>query len=474
MSLFKRKNKEIEPEAQTETAGIGGGTAESGVQPVGGGRGGLERPTMIAPYEGPEHQGELAEPFEVEGGICAPYGFRASSAYCGIRQGAGHDNDLSEDQDSRDLSLIVSDVMCSAAAVYTTNKVQGAPIAVTQRHIADGQAQAIICNSGNANTCTPGGEELAEEVAKAVGDALWIDAKDIVVASTGVIGETMTFEPFGKGIPKVVESLNYEGSQQAAAGIMTTDTVIKEAAVEFAVGGKRFRVGGIAKGSGMIHPNMATMLSFITTDAYISAENLQKVLSEDVKDSFNQVSVDGDTSTNDMVVVLANGMSMMDEIKTEEEIAAFATALRAVTQKLARKMASDGEGAGKLIVCALKGARDKEEARKISKTVISSNLFKAAIFGSDANWGRVLCAIGYTEGDFPVDNIDVYMSSTAGSVNVCKGSRYNPYSEEEASKILAEKEIHVDIDMHSGSGEATAWGCDLTYEYVKINGDYRS
>lgn len=409
-----------------------------------------------------ELQGGLKE---VSGGVCAARGFQAAGIHCGFRYSA----------EKKDLALIVSEARCAAAAVYTQNKVKGAPIAVTRRNIADGYARAIICNSGNANTCAPGGEELAEETCRITAEVLGTVPEDIVVCSTGVIGEQMTIEPFRKGIPLVAREVDPCGSEDAAQAIMTTDTISKTIAVEFELDGTVCRIGGIAKGSGMIDPNMATMLSFITTDVSIEPQLLQKALSEDILTSYNQICVDGDTSTNDMVVVLANGLGGNGMITEEDEAyEVFCTALASVTRYLARQLARDGEGATKLIECNVTGAVDEKTARAVSKTVISSNLLKAAIFGADANWGRVLCAIGYTPGDFSTDHIDVVMRSAAGSVWVCEDSKHRPYREEEATKILSEPEVSIDIDMHSGSAAATAWGCDLTYEYVRINGDYRS
>lgn len=401
----------------------------------------------------------------INGGVCAPSGFKASGAACGIKSGS----------DQKDIALIVSDAMCSAAAVYTTNKVKGAPLEVTKKNISDGKAQAIICNSGNANTCAPGGVKLAEKTCEITAKALGIDAGDVVVCSTGVIGQKLDIEPFEKGVPVLAGLLSYEGSDEAAEAIMTTDTVSKSIAVEFEVGGKKCCIGGIAKGSGMINPNMATMLSFITTDTSVSAEMLNKALKEAVVCSYNQICVDGDTSTNDMVAILANGMAGNEQIVSDSaDYEVFRDALMEVASYLAKRLARDGEGATKLIECNVKGAPDKITAQAISKTVISSNLLKAAIFGEDANWGRVLCAIGYTNGDFGTDNIDVSMSSSRGSVAVCEGSRHKEYSEEKASEILSEENIIIDINMNQGNGCATAWGCDLTYDYVRINGDYRS
>jgi len=401
----------------------------------------------------------------IEGGVCAAKGFKAGGTHCGIRN----------NKNKNDLAMIVSDQQCAAAAVYTKNKVQAAPIAITKKHISNGYAKAIICNSGNANTCAPNGEEIANQVCELTGKVVGIDASDIIVASTGVIGEEISFEPFETGIPKLARELTYQGSKEAASGIMTTDTIEKEIAIDFELGGKQCAIGGIAKGSGMIHPNMATLLSFITTDVSISPKMLQKALSEDVKDTYNQLSVDGDTSTNDMVTVLANGLAGNKIIDCNgEEFIQFVKALREVTAHLTKKLAEDGEGASKLIICKVTDANDVEVARKISKSVVSSNLFKAAMFGEDANWGRVLCAIGYAPGEFSAENIDVKMSSKLGEVIVCKGSRYFDHSEKVAAKVLSAKEINIDISMNEGSESAMAWGCDLTYDYVKINGDYRS
>lgn len=400
---------------------------------------------------------------KVTGGICAPAGFKAAGAACGIKA------------KKKDMALIVSDVMCSAAAVYTTNKVKGAPLDVSRKHLEDGRAQAIICNSGNANTCAPGGKALAEKTCEITAEALGLKKTDIVVSSTGVIGQKLDIKPFEKGVPLLAENLSYDGTEDAAAAIMTTDTIAKSVAIEFELGGKTCRLGGIAKGSGMINPNMATMLSFITTDADITPAMLDKALKDTVNNSFNQICVDGDTSTNDMVVVMANGMAANKTIDSEnEDYQMFKAALLSVSSDLAQMLARDGEGATKLIECNVKGAPDETCARKISKSVISSNLLKAAIFGEDANWGRVLCAVGYADGDFSADNIDVKMSSAKGSVLVCQASSHKEYSEEKASEILSEEKIIIDIDMNQGDGCATAWGCDLTYDYVRINGDYRS
>lgn len=401
----------------------------------------------------------------IEGGVCAPKGFKASGTHCGIRGNTS----------KNDLVLIMSDVVGSAAGVYTTNKVYGAPITVTRENISDGKAVAIICNSGNANTCAPNGIEIAEETCRLVAEETGCKAEDVIVASTGVIGEALSIEPFKKGIPVLKEALSEDGSDAAAKGIMTTDTVKKEIALSFEIDGVECKMGAIAKGSGMINPNMATMLAFITTDAAISPEMIKKALLEDVKDSFNQLSVDGDTSTNDMAMIIANGLAGNAPIEEENEaFKAFCRALHVVTSFITKNLAADGEGASKLIVCNVEGAPSKDVARKVSKSVVSSDLLKAAVFGEDANWGRILCAIGYTKADFDTDNIDVDMASEKGRIPVCRASAYAEHSEEEAAEILSAKEIIIDVNMNQGGEKSTAWGCDLTYDYVKINGDYRS
>lgn len=402
---------------------------------------------------------------QIEGGICAAKGFTASGIHCGIRK----------NRTKKDLSLIFSEVRASAAAVYTTNLVKGAPLTVTKKHLSDGKAQAVICNSGNANTCNADGIEIAEKMSALIADELKISADDIVVASTGVIGQPLNVEPIAKGIPQLVGELSSDGCDAAAEGIMTTDTVKKEIAVEFEIGGKLCKIGGIAKGSGMIHPNMATMLVFITTDVAVSSEMLQKALSSDIADTFNMVSVDGDTSTNDMVTVLANGMAGNDEITTEgEDFSVFMKALNTVTVHLCRMIAGDGEGATKLLECKVSGAKSIPCAKTVAKSVICSSLLKAAMFGADANWGRVLCAIGYSGADVDVDKVDVSFKSRAGEIAVCKNGAGIEFSEEIAKEILLEKEIEIVIGLNDGESEATAWGCDLTYDYVKINGDYRT
>ncbi len=401
----------------------------------------------------------------IEGGVCAAKGFSASGIHCGIRK----------NKNKRDLALISSSVSANAAAVYTTNLVKGAPLIVTKRNISDGKARAIICNSGNANTCNADGEEIAEKMCCELSNAMGIRAEDVIVASTGVIGQPLSIEPIKNGIPSLVASLSDNGSRLAAEGIMTTDTVVKEIAVEFETGGKTCRIGGIAKGSGMIHPNMATMLVFITTDASISSQMLSKALRTDIASTFNMVSVDGDTSTNDMVCVMANGLAGNEEIASEsEDYKTFMKALNTVTVYLCRKIASDGEGATKLLECRATGAQDVLTARKVAKSVICSSLLKAAMFGSDANWGRVLCAIGYSGADVDISSVGVSFASKKGSIEVCKNGAGVEFSEEKAKEILLEDEIEILVTLGDGQYEATAWGCDLTYDYVKINGDYRT
>ncbi len=401
----------------------------------------------------------------ISGGVCAAKGFTANGVHCGIRK----------NRTKRDLSLIYSSVPASAAAVYTLNLVKGAPISVTKSHLHNGIAQAAICNSGNANTCNYNGIEIAEETCALLSAELGVPSDNIIVASTGVIGELMDIEPFKRGIPELVSGLQADGSELAAEGIMTTDTVKKEIAIEFELGGKICRMGGIAKGSGMIHPNMATMLVFITTDAAISPAMLQKALSGDVQGTFNMLSIDGDTSTNDMVSVMANGLAGNSEIVSEgEDFSIFMQALNTVTVNLCRMIAADGEGATKMLECIVSGADELSTARTVAKSVVCSSLLKAAMFGADANWGRVLCAIGYSGADVDVSKVGVSFRSAGGCVTVCENGAGIPFSEDEAKKVLLEKEIDILVSLGSGSVGATAWGCDLTYDYVKINGDYRT
>ena len=400
-----------------------------------------------------------------EGGVCAPKGFRAAGIHAGIRK----------NPEKKDLALIVSDKPCAAAAVYTKNKVKGAPLIVTKKHLSDGRARAILCNSGNANTCNADGEYIADAMCESAADALHIPKEDMIIASTGVIGQPLPLGPITASMGELAKVLSYEGSREAAEAIMTTDTRPKEVAVSFELDEKTCHIGGIAKGSGMIHPNMATMLCFVTTDTAISGEMLKKACTYTANESFNMISVDGDTSTNDMFVIMANGEAGNREIVSEgEDYELFLKALLALGIKLAKLLAADGEGATKLLECRVTGAPDKDTGRKIAKSVVCSNLLKAAMFGKDANWGRILCAIGYTEGEFDVTKTAVSISSKAGSVEVCKAGAGVEFSEEKALEILKEPEIVIYVDMCQGPGEATAWGCDLTYDYVRINGDYRT
>ncbi len=401
----------------------------------------------------------------IPGGVCAAKGFKASGIHCGLRKNKA----------LKDLALIVSDVPASAAAVYTQNLVKGAPILVTKEHIANGMAQAILCNSGNANTCNADGPYIAKRMCELAGNALGLDTADIIVASTGVIGQPLPIDPIETGMGSLIGALGYENSLDAARAIMTTDLAVKETAVSFPLGGRECHIGGIAKGSGMIHPNMATMLVFITTDAAISPALLQKALSNDILDTFNMVSVDGDTSTNDMVAVLANGLAGNEPIVSEnDDYLAFCAALKTITSYLCRAIAKDGEGATKLLTCKVSGANDAVTARKVAKSVVCSSLFKAAMFGADANWGRVLCAIGYAGADVEINKVDVSFASSAGQIDVCRDGAGVLFSEETAKEILLQDEIDILIRLNSGEASATAWGCDLTYNYVKINGDYRS
>ena len=402
----------------------------------------------------------------IPGGICAPAGFSAAGVHCGIRH----------NHSKLDLALIKADVRCAGAGCYTTNKVYGAPITVDREHLKDGYAQAIVVNSGNANTCAPNGIELAKETCEIVANELGISADDVLPASTGVIGQAMSIEPFAKGIPAAAAKLaaTDAGSHDAATAIMTTDTHSKEVSIEFPIGGKTCRMGAIAKGSGMIHPNMATMLLFITTDVKVEPAVLQAALSSVVPATFNQISVDGDTSTNDTVLLLASGLSRAEVQPGTADYDTFVAALTQVAEQLSRELAGDGEGATKLLECIVTGAPDLLTARAVSKSVIHSSLFKAAMFGADANWGRVLCAIGYTPGDFDISKTAVRLKSKAGEVFVCENAAYHPYSEDEAAKVLKEDEIQILVDLGSGDFTAKAWGCDLTYDYVKINGDYRT
>ena len=404
----------------------------------------------------------------IDGGVCAAKGFKASGVYCAIKENPTKKNDI---------ALIVSDVMCSAAGVYTSNKVKGAPVIVTKKNLekSGGRAKAVIVNSKNANTCNADGEEKALKMCSLAADALGIKPEEVIVASTGVIGQVLPIEPIEKAVPQLAQKLSYTGNAEAATAIMTTDTVKKEYAVEFEIGGKTCHLGGMAKGSGMIHPNMATTLNFITTDCAVSTPMLQKALSEIVKITYNCLSVDGDQSTNDTCMLMSNGLAGNAEISAEgAEFDTFKAALYQVMANLTRMLAKDGEGATKLLTCICSSAPDLDTAIIVAKSVIRSPLFKCAMFGADANWGRVLCAIGYAEADFDINKVDVDLGSKAGRIAVCRNGAGVDFSEDEAKKILTEDEIEIYIELNQGNAQATAWGCDLTYDYVKINGDYRS
>ena len=400
----------------------------------------------------------------ISGGVTAAKGFKAGGIHCGVRR----------NREKKDLAMIVSEKRAAAAAVYTTNLVKGATLMVTQKNLTDGCAQAVICNSGNANTCNADGPAVARKMCDLTAEALGIPSGDVVVASTGVIGQRLDITPIANGIPALIDALG-DTSEAAAEAIMTTDTKMKSIAVSFEIGGVECRMGGIAKGSGMIHPNLATMLVFITTDCAIDPALLRAALSSDVKNTFNMLSVDGDTSTNDMVVVLANGMAGNAPITEQgEAFDTFMAALNTITVHLCRAIAADGEGATKLLECRVTGAKDDAAAKTAAKSVVCSSLTKAAMFGADANWGRVLCAIGYSGADVDATKADVRFVSAAGEILVCENGAGVDFSEELAKKILSEDEIDIVVSFRDGEASATAWGCDLTYEYVKINGDYRT
>lgn len=409
-----------------------------------------------------------------DGGICAAKGFKANGTYCGIKKPANDDPSIKH---KNDICLYTSDVVCNAAAVYTQNKVKGAPIIVTKANLekSGNKAIAVIANSKNANTCNADGVEKANRMCELVANELNIPQEQVIVASTGVIGQILPIEPIEKAVPVLAKGLCYNKHLEAATAIMTTDTVKKEYAVEFDINGVKCTVGGMAKGSGMIHPNMATTLNFITTDCAIGSELLQKALSEIVKVTYNCLSIDGDTSTNDMVCLMANGLAFNDEITEENEyFETFKSALYEVMANLTRMLAKDGEGATKLLECITSGAKDKDTAITVAKSVVCSTLFKAAMFGEDANWGRVLCAIGYADAEFDINKVDVDLKSDKGEIAVCRNGAGVEFSEEKASEVLSEDEIYILINLNDGDEQATAWGCDLTYDYVKINGDYRT
>lgn len=404
---------------------------------------------------------------QISGGVCAAKGFTAAGVHCGVKAGSS--------PDKNDLALILSEKECAAAATYTMNRVKAAPLYVTMDHLENGVAWGVVANSGNANACCPQSHENAEAMSTAAAAATGREPGDFVVASTGVIGQTINISAIQAGLPQAAAALSADGSDAAAHAIMTTDTVKKEIAVSLTIGGKEVRLGAIAKGSGMIHPNMGTMLAFVTTDCAITHEMLSDALHEVVARTFNRVTVDGDTSTNDMCVVLANGMAGNSLIEwKDQDYETFLAALEEVCRYLSRAIAGDGEGASKLVTCKMHGARSEESAERLAKAVVGSSLVKAAMFGADANWGRVLCAMGYSKAPFRPEHVDVSFCSQAGSILVCKQGDGVDFDEDKAKTILTEKEVIIDVDLHEGDESAECWGCDLTYDYVKINGDYRT
>ena len=404
---------------------------------------------------------------QISGGVCAAKGFTAAGVHCGVKAGSS--------PDKNDLALILSEKECAAAATYTMNRVKAAPLYVTMDHLENGVAWGVVANSGNANACCPQSHENAEAMSASAAAATGREPGDFVVASTGVIGQTINISAIQAGLPQAAAALSADGSDAAAHAIMTTDTVKKEIAVSLTIGGKEVRLGAIAKGSGMIHPNMGTMLAFVTTDCAITHELLSDALHEVVARTFNRVTVDGDTSTNDMCVVLANGMAGNSLIEwKDQDYETFLAALEEVCRHLSRAIAGDGEGASKLVTCKMHGARSEESAERLAKAVVGSSLVKAAMFGADANWGRVLCAMGYSKAPFRPEYVDISFSSAVGAVAVCRGGMGLDFDEEAARSILSQDEVVIDVHLHEGEHEATCWGCDLTYEYVKINGDYRT
>ena len=403
----------------------------------------------------------------ISGGVCAAQGFQAAGIHCGVK--------ATSKPDKNDVALILSDKECTAAACYTLNRVKAGPLYVTMEHLEDGVAWGVVANSGNANACCPLSHENAEAMCAAAAKATGRCAGDFIVSSTGVIGQTINIGVIEAGMPALAEKLNYNGSDDAANAIMTTDLVPKNIAVSFTVGGKEVKLGAIAKGSGMIHPNLGTMLCYITTDCAITHEMLEDALRETVMKTFNRVTVDGDTSTNDMCVILANGMAENELIEWKnEDYATFLAALDYVCRTLSRKIAADGEGATKLITCNVHHARSEESAERLAKSVVGSSLVKAAMFGADANWGRVLCAMGYSKAPFRPEYVDVTFQSDAGSILVCQQGEQVKFDETLAKQVLGAKEVIIDINLNEGDHSAECWGCDLTYDYVKINGDYRT
>ena len=404
---------------------------------------------------------------EISGGVCAAKGFTAAGVHCGVKEGSS--------PDKNDLALILSEKECTAAATYTLNRVKAAPLYVTMDHLEDGTAWGIVANSGNANACCPLSHENAQAMSEAAAQVTGREPGDFVVASTGVIGQTLNIGAIQAGLPRAAAALNRDGSDAAATAIMTTDTRKKEIAVSFELGGREVRLGAIAKGSGMIHPNMGTMLAFLTCDCAITQEMLSDALHEVVARTFNRVTVDGDTSTNDMCVILANGMAENPLIEWKDDnYTVFFKALSEICTELARSIAADGEGASRLVTCTVMDARSEESAERLAKAVVGSSLVKAAMFGADANWGRVLCAMGYSKAPFRPEFVDVTFRSVVGEVTVCRQGAGLDFDEDQAKSILSQDEVVIEVDLHEGEHQATCWGCDLTYEYVKINGDYRT
>lgn len=400
------------------------------------------------------------------GSVTSPLGFTANGICAGVKP---------SNTTKKDLALIYCEKVCNSAAIFTKNLVKSDTIYVTKKHLENGTAQAVVVNSGNANACNPDGYEKAEKMCKLAASALGVDENDVIVASTGVIGQPLPIEPIEKGIENLKGTLSKDGGTFAAEAIMTTDTVKKEWAVETVLGGKKVTIGGIAKGSGMIHINMGTTLSFVTTDAAISAEMLKSALKEAADVSYNMVSVDGDTSTNDTLAIMASGLAGNAEItEKNEDYKTFVKVLTDAFKKVAKKLAADGEGATKLLISKVSGAKDEQDAKTIAKSIICSSLVKAAMFGADANCGRILCAVGYSGAEVDIHKIDVSYKSAKGEILVCKDGNGLAFDEDKAKEILLEKEIEIIVSLRDGNGSAEAYGCDLTYDYVKINGDYRT
>ncbi len=400
----------------------------------------------------------------IKGGVTAPKGFFASGIHCGLKK------------EKKDLALIYSDSICDAAAAYTQNLVKGQPIQVTKEHLENGKAQAVIINSGNANTCTgEEGKQKAFQMAECIAKEIGIDKTDVIVASTGVIGVQLPIEKVEAGVPELVKQMRKDGNNDASNAILTTDTRIKELALTITIGNKEITIGGMAKGSGMIEPNMATMLSFLTTDINIDQGLLKEALLATVAKSYNSISVDGDTSTNDMVSVMANGQGGNTRItKKDADYQTFLEALTTINIYLSKEIARDGEGATKLIECQVTGAKSEADASKLAKSVIASSLVKTAMFGADANWGRILCALGYAGVEIDVEELEIAIEANPGSVIVYTGGSGVDFNETLAKEILTCDEVTIHVKLNAASSNAIAWGCDLSYDYVKINGDYRT